>query len=192
MPPRMTPTSGLTRDRLLTPRFVFLSLLGSAAAMLALGLPAAVIPNPLFTRMTPTEPFNVAVWLASSALIGVVIATYVGKPPHRTAHARHTGGGAATTLGGVAAFLAVGCPICNKLVVAALGVSGAFSIFAPVQPVIGAASVALLGATLAWRVRQLSRRCLRCAEAPRQTDRSGRAVVLCRLARGTRRIVASR
>lgn len=60
------------------------------------------------------------------------------------------------------AFLAIGCPICNELVVAALGVSGALTVFAPIQPLIGAASVGLLGVTLGWRVRQLTSDCPRC------------------------------
>jgi hypothetical protein len=33
----------------------------------------------------------------------------------------------------------------------------------PLQPLIGAGSVALLGATLAWRLRDRARRCARCA-----------------------------
>jgi len=48
-------------------------------------------------------------------------------------------------------------------VVAALGVSGALTVFAPLQPVIGAASVALLAVTLAWRLRDRVRGCPRCA-----------------------------
>ncbi len=66
------------------------------------------------------------------------------------------------TAGGIAAFLAIGCPICNKVVVAALGVSGALNVFAPLQPLIGGASVALLAGTLLWRLRSRSRGCDRC------------------------------
>ena len=46
--------------------------------------------------------------------------------------------------GGVLPFLAVGCPVCNKLVIVAIGVSGALSYWAPVQPFLAAVSVALL------------------------------------------------
>lgn len=158
-----TPPPFAKDERLLTPRFMVASALGTAAALLALGLPTAIIPSPFFTRMTPTEAFNVVVWLASAPLIGVLLATYIAPAWQRSPHARHLGAGAPTTFGGVAAFLAIGCPICNKLVVAALGVNGALSVFAPLQPLIGAASVGLLGATLWWRVRQLRRTCARCA-----------------------------
>lgn len=104
------------------------------------------------------------VWLASAPLMGALLATYLARPGRRAAHPGRLGGGAPTTLGGIAAFLAIGCPICNKLVVASLGVSGALSIFAPLQPLIGAVSLVLLAATLWWRVRQLRRPCIRCVE----------------------------
>lgn len=144
-------------------RYWFVALASTLAAGLLLGVPTAVIPNPFFVRMTATEPFNVLVWLASAPLLGLLIATYVRPPNHALGREAFEQGAGKTTLGGVAAYVAIGCPICNKIVVAALGVSGALNIFAPVQPLIGAASVALLGATLTWRLRDRARRCERCA-----------------------------
>jgi len=144
-------------------RFWLVAALATVGSLLLLGVPTAVIPNPFFIRMTPTETFNVAVWLASAPLIGLLVATYVRSPGHTIGHRGEEPGAGRATLGGVAAYLAIGCPICNKVVVAALGVSGALSIFAPLQPLIGAASVALLGATLAWRLRARARRCERCS-----------------------------
>ncbi len=111
-------------------------------ALLVLGLPTAVIPNPFFIRMTPVEAFNLVVWLASAPLIGLVTATYLA--PTRDLHPARSEGTTRTGLASLGAFLAIGCPICNKVVVALLGVSGALSIFGPIQPVIGAASVGLL------------------------------------------------
>jgi hypothetical protein len=43
--------------------------------------------------------------------------------------------------------------VCNKLALVLLGTSGALTIWAPLQPVIGAASLLLLAGTLAWRFR---------------------------------------
>ncbi len=57
------------------------------------------------------------------------------------------------TIGGVGAFLAIGCPVCNKIALVLLGWSGALSIWAPLQPVLGAASLVLLAVTAAWRIR---------------------------------------
>lgn len=144
-------------------RYWLVAALGTVAALILLGIPTAVIPNPVFIRMTPTEGFNVVVWVVSAPLIGLLLATYVRPPLHPVGHPQAEPGAGRATLGGIAAYLAIGCPICNKIIVAALGVSGALNVFAPLQPLIGAGSVALLGATLAWRLRDRARRCARCA-----------------------------
>jgi hypothetical protein len=49
----------------------------------------------------------------------------------------------------------VGCPVCNKLVVLLLGAGGALSYFAPLQPVLGMVSLALLAYALCTRLRAL-------------------------------------
>lgn len=146
-------------------RFWIAASAGTLVAFLILGVPTAVIPSPWFTRMTPTEPFNVAVMLVSAPLMGALLATYASKGAlaHDDVHA--DGGGGRASLGGIAAYLAIGCPICNKIIVAVLGVSGALTVFAPLQPLIGLASVLLLAATLAWRFRMRARGCTRCAPA---------------------------
>ena len=144
-------------------RFLLVAGIGTVGALVVLGVPTAVIPNPFFIRMTPTGMFNLVVWLASAPLIGLLIATYVRAPRHAAHHPAVEAGAGRATLGGIAAYLAIGCPVCNKVVVAALGVSGALGYFAPLQPLIGAGSVALLGATLVWRLRDRARRCERCA-----------------------------
>ncbi|MBA2382600.1 MAG: hypothetical protein H0V73_10870 [Chloroflexi bacterium] len=143
-------------------RFWLVAIVGTIGAFLILGVPTAVIPNPFFIRMTPTEPTNLVVWLLSAPLIGLLIASYVRPPRHAVGHDVGEQGAGHATLGGVAAYLAIGCPICNKIVVAALGVSGVLNVFAPLQPIIGAASLTLLAATLVWRLRIRARRCERC------------------------------
>ena len=55
--------------------------------------------------------------------------------------------------GTVLATFAVGCPVCNKLVVGVLGASGALAYWAPIQPLIGILSVALLATGLLLRLR---------------------------------------
>lgn len=112
---------------------------------LATGLPSDVLPNPWFTRMTPVRPADVVVWVLVSGVLGGVLATYAvsWRYPSRSA-GRAMGGGALSVL-------AIGCPVCNKLVVIALGVSGALSWFAPLQPFLGALAVAV--SLLAFRTR---------------------------------------
>lgn len=132
-------------------------------SLLILGIPSAVIPNPLFIRMLPTDAVNVAVWLLSAPLAGLIIATYVAKPHLSGFTAGGDRGFVPASAGGVAAYLAIACPICNKIIVAVLGVSGALNVIAPLQPLIGVASIAMLAATLVWRLRQRSRNCSFCA-----------------------------
>ncbi len=130
-------------------------------ALVVFGVTAAIIPNPIFGRGTPPEPFAIAVWLASAPLMGIVTATYFAPMPARgpvpLEQSARRDGTTLGTLGGFAAFIAIGCPTCNKIALVLLGASGATSIFGPIQPVIGAVSLALLAGTLIWRLRLRAR-----------------------------------
>lgn len=119
-----------------------------AASALAIGIPTGVIGNPFYTRMTPVLWWNYPVWAVSSVLAGLLAGTYGGPTA-----ASSTGVSGRVGIGSVMSALAVGCPVCNKLVVALLGVSGALGIWAPLQPLLGIASVALLGVALWFRLR---------------------------------------
>jgi hypothetical protein len=61
------------------------------------------------------------------------------------------------TFASIGAFLAIGCPVCNKVVLLFLGTSGAMTLYAPIQPAIGVASLLLLVAALVWRLRARAR-----------------------------------
>jgi hypothetical protein len=129
-----------------------------AAAVLAalvIGVPTGVIPTSFYTRMTPVLWWNYPVWAVSSVLEGLLLATYVGAgSPARAADAPEQRPRTARAVGaGLLSAFAVGCPICNKLVVLAVGVSGALSYWAPAQPFLAAASLALLLHALVRRLR---------------------------------------
>lgn len=130
-------------------------------AALAIGLPTDVVPNPWFSRMTPVRDLDVVFWAVNSLLLGLVFATFAGSA--RPASGRAVSAGAGSGLAGV---LAVGCPVCNKAVVALLGVSGALTYFEPLQPVLGAAGVALAAIVLIGRLRLLRRPCPVAPRAP--------------------------
>jgi hypothetical protein len=149
-------------------RFFAWAIAWSLVSLVAFGLIAAIIPNPVFGRQIPPEPFAIAVWLVSAPLMGLLGATFTA----RAVPARATMGAVVlvpagdlserqgTTIGTVAslgAFLAIGCPVCNKIPLVLLGTSGAMTLFAPIQPIIGAASLMLLAGTLAWRFRLRAR-----------------------------------
>lgn len=125
------------RELLGTPRFWLAAWVAAVAALVVLGLLSGIIPNPLVVRTLATRPADVAVWLASAPLIGLTLATYVVRPPH----AEHPDGGRLRLgIGGAAVYFAIACPVCNKLVLLAIGFSGALNGFAPIQPLIGIAS----------------------------------------------------
>jgi hypothetical protein len=122
---------------------------GSVAVALLIGLPTEMIPNPVFTRPLPVLWWNYPVWIATAALSGLLLATYVPQGPEPTEDAPSRRGG----IGGLLAFFAVGCPVCNKVVVLALGTSGAMTWFAPLQPVLAITALVLLAVALRARFR---------------------------------------
>lgn len=117
----------------------------AAVVAVAVGVPSAVLANPFFVRMTPVPWWSFAVWALTALLSGVLAATYVNRRASASAAP-----GRAGILASVGSVLAVGCPVCNKLVVAAIGVSGALNVWAPIQPAIALGSLALLVWAL-WR-----------------------------------------
>lgn len=123
--------------------------LAAAAFALAVGVPTGLVPTPLYTRMTPVLWWNYVVWAVTTALGGLVVATYIRRPEHRAPR----NGAAAASGGGLLVAFAVGCPICNKLVVAALGASGAMTIWAPLQPAVAVVSIVGLGWALRRRLK---------------------------------------
>lgn len=127
-------------------RRVIVAVVAAGFLALAVGIPTGIVPTPVYTRMAPVLWWNYPVWGLTALLGGLLTATYVRRPQDR---APRSGAGVASG-GGLLAAFAVGCPICNKLVVGLLGVSGALTIWAPLQPLVGAVSV--LGLAVAfWR-----------------------------------------
>jgi hypothetical protein len=120
----------------------------AAGAALVIGVPTGIIETSFYTRMTPVRWWDYPVWGISALLVGLTAATYVRMGAASPARDR-----AGRTIGAtVLSTFAVGCPICNKLVVAALGVSGALTYWAPIQPALGVLSIALLATGLVVRL----------------------------------------
>ena len=127
------------------------------------GLPTDVIPNPVFGRRVPVTCWFYPVLVFTAVLGGILAATYVRDPelpadPGSAGAAdderiARTGG-----FGGLLSFFAVGCPVCNKLVVIALGTVGARRWFEPIQPLLAVLSLVLLLVALRARLRN-SRAC---------------------------------
>lgn len=119
---------------------------------LVIGVPTGIIGTPFYHRMTPVLWWNYPVWAVTSVLSGLIVATYVrtGDPSTRPSQVGFAGG--------FLSLLAVGCPICNKVVVLAIGVTGALNLWAPLQPLVAMLSLGLLGWALFRRISS-ERRC---------------------------------
>lgn len=144
--------------------------LGAVGVALLVGLPTVMIPNPVFDRMIPVVWWNYPVWLVTSVLAGLLLATYVRDDGADLDEVEDETAVRRGTVGGLLSFFAVGCPVCNKIVLLALGTSGALTWFAPLQPLLGLASVAFL----AWALRERLRGEQACAlPASSPSDVSG-------------------
>jgi hypothetical protein len=133
------------------------TLLAGAVAFLVIGVPTALVDTPVFGRQIAPHWWDYAILGASSLLIGMVWAARTPAGPEArtgaTADPDEESSRRRSVLAGAVTYLAVGCPVCNKVVLLALGTSGALSWFAPVQPLLGLTAVALLAVTLRRRLR---------------------------------------
>lgn len=125
------------------------------------GFATVLIPNSWFARDIAPVWWNYPVLVLTSVLAGMLFATYVrtggsrvpaGSPslPPEKEEQRSARFG---IVGSVLAWFAVGCPVCNKIALLALGYSGAITWFAPLQPILAVVAVGLTGVALVWRLR---------------------------------------
>lgn len=121
----------------------------AVAYTLAVGIPTDLVPNPVFGREIPPTWWSWPALAVSAALGGLLAATYVGSAAPADTDDPDTRRGLA---GGLLTFFAVGCPVCNKLVLLALGSAGAITWFEPIQPALQVAAVGLLAWALDTRL----------------------------------------
>ncbi len=123
----------------------FTAIAGALAAFLVIGVPTDVIDNPIFGREIDETPWAMPVLAVTAVLSGLLLGTYVNADSFdRSAKSG--------TVGGVLAYFAVGCPVCNKLVLLALGTTGAVNYFEPVQPYLAAFGIIALALALRARL----------------------------------------
>lgn len=117
---------------------------------LGVGVPTDLIDTPFFSREIPPTWWAWPSLAVSSLLVGLLAATYVSSPVAEQEATTQRRRGVA---GGLLTFLAVGCPVCNKIVLLALGSAGALTWFQPLQPVLQAVALGLLVWALWYRLR---------------------------------------
>ncbi|RBM15271.1 hypothetical protein DI005_28545 [Prauserella sp. PE36] len=121
-------------------------ILAATLSAAVVGVPTDVIDTLWFTRMTPVRWWEYPVLTLTAVLTGLWFAIVREAIDER---------GRSGVLGSslLSAF-AVGCPLCNKIVLGMLGVSGALGVWAPIQPALAGMSVAALGAAVLVRWRR--------------------------------------
>lgn len=127
----------------MTPKSVVRGSLFAVGTFIALGTAAALWSNPFFMRMTPTSGFEVALLAAQSILLGVYLA--IPMPACATKLAG---------IGGVASFLGVACPICNKILLFLFGAQVLLAYLEPVRIYLAAAGVLITAIAVIVRWRQ--------------------------------------
>ncbi len=143
----------------------FVAVGASVVTALVLGLVTVLIPNPVFGREVPPTAWSYPVWIATSVLTGVLVATYVrsaaAAPRPQPAAAPPPGVGDREPeektswlgmAGTITGWFAIGCPVCNKIALIALGYSGALTYFAPIQPWLAVLAIVLLVVSLVYRL----------------------------------------
>jgi hypothetical protein len=110
----------------------------------------------------PTSPQDYVIWIVSALPLGpgLSLMTLYPMPSPKAALGKRSLAGSGRAFGGaLLSFFSVGCPVCNKVVVLLLGLGGAMTIFIPLRPFLGLASIVLLSVTLFLRVRMVRYGC---------------------------------
>ncbi|MCH8559186.1 MULTISPECIES: hypothetical protein [unclassified Nesterenkonia] len=152
-----------------TPRQIIIAAIAAVVVGLLVGVATVLIPNSFFAREIPPVWWNYPVWILTSVLSGMLMATYVrasspvesgSEDDPATAEAQDGISPAEDRrssrfgmIGMVLAWFAVGCPVCNKIALVALGYSGAITYFTPLQPILALGAMLLTGVALIWRLK---------------------------------------
>lgn len=120
------------------------------AVLLFVGIPSGVIANPFFVRPLEARPTDY-VFLGVITVLAIALGASYGVPavcPPQDTKAFGSG---------LLLFIGIGCPVCNKVVIAVAGAGGALAYFEPLQPLFSAAAIVLMGVALILRVRDIRR-----------------------------------
>lgn len=135
-------------------KYIGIGIAASIIIFLGSGIVTAIIPNSIFIRMIPTSIFDYIFLVLTSVLAGSWISIHFYQRTSQTGYKSALGG----CIGG---FFAFGCPICNKLILLVLGVSGALTFFDPLRIPLGILSVGLLSYAIYLKIK--SNKCKKCS-----------------------------
>jgi len=112
------------------------------AIFVAVGTVSAVWANPFFVRMTPVGPWEFPATAIMGILAGITAALWVPQ-------CRVRGSGS----GGIAGFVGIACPICNKILMLLFGAPALLAWFDPIRPYVAFGGIVMMGiaAFRTWR-----------------------------------------
>lgn len=113
----------------------------AALTFAVLGTVSALWNNPFFVRMTPTSGFETTALALQAVLVGIYVAIPVRGCAVKLAGA-----------GGVANFLGIACPVCNKILMLIFGANALLTYLEPARPYLAAGGVLVttLAVLLRW------------------------------------------
>lgn len=135
------------------PQKIIRGILFGALSFAAMGTITAVWRNPIFTRMTPIEGWELPSLFIFASLAGVFAA--IRQPSCSTKKAG---------FGSIASFLGIACPTCNKVLMFIFGGEALMRWFDPIRPTVTAVGLVLLA--LAIRAEWHKRRSQTFAASP--------------------------
>jgi hypothetical protein len=124
--------------------------IAAAVALVAIGEVGQTLPPAWTDRVYPIEWWNYVTLVADSALIGLVLGSFLAPAGRRLATAGSSG------VAGMLAAIMMACPICSPLAIPLLGAGGVLAFLRGDRGWLALASVLVLAATLYLRLRATS------------------------------------
>ena len=133
-------------------KYLSIGLLASIILFLLFGIPTDLVPNKYFIRMVPIKITDYIFLSLTSIMLGAYIALhyYSKKTSKKCDYAAY--GGA------VAGVFAVGCPICNVLLISLFSATAILTYFEPYRPILGVLTIGILGAAIFYKSKPLLRK----------------------------------
>lgn len=126
---------------------LMMGMLTGVATFLILGVPTALLPTGIFTRMIAPSLLDYVFLVLISAMLGAFIGFYVRRK--RNGGREDTAAAGGTLIGA----LAIICPICNALLVSVFGAAFLLAWFDPARMFLGIISVLVLAGALYIKVK---------------------------------------
>lgn len=115
--------------------------------VLVMGIPTALVPNPLFKRMIDTSILDYLFLFSVSILLGTFISIGLYKRKSAGKEDYIAGGG------GILGIFAFACPLCNVLLASLFGSVLISSFFLPLRLWIGLLSIAILSFAISQKLK---------------------------------------